>query len=280
MSDAFQQLQDELNRLNAAYREKLPEKVVALEVVWVAVCREPEKTEFLENFHLKVHSLAGSGATYGLPDVSAAARKLEQVLKGVIQHTTEGFAQKKDEIQVLFNDLKRVVGELDNNPAPLTMPLLDPLPAPAPVPPIAEIKLLRRRVTDYLNAELPLPQDNLIAGSPEDLIGLKKEPDKHNIWLIEDAETSRENAGYQLGYFGYEVTRFPNLGRIPEQAFKQPPAAVIINLTDPQIQLNSEAEVAQLNRFNRAAVPLIFISGLTDLETRLNAVRKGEKPTS
>ncbi|MBN9389349.1 MAG: diguanylate cyclase [Chloroflexi bacterium] len=275
MSDAFQQLQDELNRLNAAYREKLPEKIAALENTWAEVRREPEKTELLENFHLKAHSLAGSGATYGLPDVSAAARKLEQVLKGIIQHTTGGLDQKQDEIQLLFDDLKKVVGELDNDSPPITMPLFDPVPVP--VPSSAENTPLRRRSTDYLTPDLPLPQDGPVSAPLEARTAPKKETDKRNIWLIEGEESSRENGGYQLGYFGYEVTRFPNLVQIPEQAFKQLPAAVIINLTDPQKQLNSQDEVAQLHRFNRAEVPLIFISALTDLETRLDAVRKGGK---
>lgn len=275
MSDTFQQLQDELNRLNAAYREKLPEKIASLEDAWAMVRREPEKGEALENFHLKVHSLAGSGATYGLPELSAAARKLELVLKSIIQNKTDSLAEKKDEIQLLFNDLKKVVLEVEGSNAAAPMPPLDLQTNPVPSRSTPADKMPRRRSTDFLRPEPP--PETLVTGRPEDRKPLYKEIDRRQIWLIENDGTNRDSAGYQLAYFGYEVARFPDLARIPERTFQQLPAAVIFDLTDPRKQLNSEAELAQLKRFNEAGVPLIFLSALTDLETRLDAVRKGGK---
>jgi diguanylate cyclase (GGDEF)-like protein len=266
MSDLFQQLQDELDKLNAAYREKLPDKIAAMEEAWAEVRREPGRTEFLTNFHLKVHSLAGSGATYGLPSLSTAARKLEMALKDLLQGEMTGFDRKKSAIQFLFDDLKYTVAGLAPDGA---LPLAEPKP-----PPVVKTLVPKRRATDRL--EYPFPVDGAAPGKETDNKELNnKEVDKRSIWLIEDDETGRESAGYQLGYFGYRVTHFQSLARIPDQAFNRLPAALIFDLTDRKKQLDAPAELAQIKRINEARVPIVFISDLADLDTRLDAVRKG-----
>ncbi len=270
MNDPFQQLQDELAELNKAYREKLPGKICALEEAWEEVRQAPEQIEVLKNFHLKVHSLAGSGATYGLPELSASARKLELALNDLIQAEMAGFDRKKGAIQLLFDELKLTVAELAPSGAPAPVEPGPTLPEPAPV---IEAPVPRRRASDCP------ANPSLKEGEPPS--HCEKSPYKEiynrSIWLIEAGEADRESAGYQLSYFGYRVNRFQSLTHIPDEAFGQLPAALIFDLADPQKQLDTPAELAQIKRFNKAAVPLIFLSEHADLETRLDAVRKGGK---
>src|SRR4051812_30021090 len=98
MVDPLQQLHIELEKLNQAYRERLPEKISALEEEWAKVLQSAGQNEPLKDFHLKVHSLSGSGATYGLPVLSTAARKLELALKDLIQNEAADFEQNKSNI--------------------------------------------------------------------------------------------------------------------------------------------------------------------------------------
>lgn len=264
MSDPVQQLQAELAKLNIAYREKLPEKIAALEKNWAEVQQEPDKIENIKSFHLKVHSLAGSGATYGLPDLSISARKLELALKDLLVAEMVGFTGKKTAIQFLFDDLKDNVRSL--MPGSPKIP-----PSSSPVESAPSAPLPRRRATDHL--QFISFDDGMFDGEET----LNKEVDNRLIWLIEDEADSPESAGYQLAYFGYRVKRFQHLSDIPDLAFKQLPTALIVDLTDPPKQLDTPSELAQIKRCNDADVPLIFVTHMADLETRLDAVRKGGK---
>jgi HPt (histidine-containing phosphotransfer) domain-containing protein len=76
--------EDELKRtiakLHAGYAAQLPGTVAQMEDLWrrlVAVEIPPSQ---LADLARMAHSIAGSGATFGLPDASRAARELELFL--------------------------------------------------------------------------------------------------------------------------------------------------------------------------------------------------------
>lgn len=76
--------QQQLALLRQKFSADLPGRVSVLEDDWLALRRgmDPER---LARLHRGVHSLAGSGATFGLPEVSRAARALEAPLKDLVQ---------------------------------------------------------------------------------------------------------------------------------------------------------------------------------------------------
>lgn len=255
MVDPYQQLQAELDKLNQAYRERLPEKIATLAAAWAKVVESPGQPANLEDFHLKVHSLAGSGATYGLPVLSIAARRLEKTLKDLIQSGPAGFDQQKAEIQALFEALQAVAAN-PTTPPPPDQALSGPSENPPPP--------LRGRANRRPSAA---PRET----------SLNKQVENRLIWLIEDDREMAESLAHQLGYFGYEVVSFSQASQISETDFKRLPAALIFDLNHTQEQLNDPVEAAQIGRFKQAEVPLVFISAFTDLENRLEAVRLGGK---
>ncbi|MDB5078759.1 MAG: response regulator receiver modulated diguanylate cyclase [Chloroflexi bacterium] len=265
MGDPFQELQDELDKLNQAYRERLPEKIRVLETTWAKVLQFPTQGEFLQEFHLKVHSLTGSGATYGLPVLSDASRKLELALKDLIITGMVDFDLKKDSIQALLKGLKEIAtGPVQLAPGPdlpeaPSIPEETPLPAEASPtsPPDRPLKI--KNYVDLNSQIVTKPVENRV------------------IWLIEDDQAMSESLRHQLGYFGYEVTCFDRTSTISEIAFNQLPVAVIFDLTNSKEQLNDLGEKGQTQRFKMAGVPLVFISAFTDLDSRLEAVRVGGK---
>lgn len=276
MVDPMQQLHAELEKLNQAYRERLPEKITTLEGAWAVVLHSAGQIEPLKDFHLKVHSLSGSGATYGLPVLSAASRKLELALKDLIQNEAADFEEKKATIEVLFEALK-IVALHPNQPA--NSPEVEPTP-PAEIAPADPS--LRRRSTDQLNPDNPaLIEKVALPAAPEELeavdLNLNKEIDNRLIWLIEDDPETAESVGHQLGYFGYKVAFFNRLTNIQESDLNKLPAAMVFDLNNPSEQLNEPTENEQIQRFKQAEIPLVFISPFTDLETRLEAVRFGGK---
>lgn len=84
MSNLAAELQEKLKSLAATYAERLPEKINKIEKVWQRFQKE-RNTNDLEILHRMVHSLTGSGKTFGFAELSIKARILEQNLKRVIQ---------------------------------------------------------------------------------------------------------------------------------------------------------------------------------------------------
>ncbi len=69
-----------LQALTEVYAAELPAKVREIEALWQRMPEEGEGAQAKEML-LLVHKLAGSGATFGFPEVSAAAHLLELALK-------------------------------------------------------------------------------------------------------------------------------------------------------------------------------------------------------
>src|SRR6185436_13525703 len=64
-----------MRELRVWYRDRLPARIAALEAARTALeARDPEALESLRRI---AHMLHGSGATYGFPEISEAARRLE-----------------------------------------------------------------------------------------------------------------------------------------------------------------------------------------------------------
>lgn len=70
-----------LEALRAGYRERLPQRWAEVEAAWAAVRRDPGP-EALEALRALAHGLAGAAGSYGLPEVSAAARVVDESIRG------------------------------------------------------------------------------------------------------------------------------------------------------------------------------------------------------
>lgn len=81
-------LQAQLDVLREAYAAKLDDKIAQVDCAWKDYLAQqvgPSQREALTLVHRLAHSLAGSGATFGFPAVSDAARRAEIVFKALLQ---------------------------------------------------------------------------------------------------------------------------------------------------------------------------------------------------
>ena len=74
-----------LKALNDAYAAQLPEKFVQLEQAWNQLPIDEWHEEGFQSLHHMLHSLTGSGKTFGFPALSDVARSLEAELKRLAQ---------------------------------------------------------------------------------------------------------------------------------------------------------------------------------------------------
>jgi len=75
-----------MDDLRTYFAARLPVRLGEIEAAWRETVRQDWSgvdAEALRRFHRLVHSLAGSGATFGYPEVSRAARELERFVEPV-----------------------------------------------------------------------------------------------------------------------------------------------------------------------------------------------------
>lgn len=98
-------LQAKLKVLCDAYASQLPEKLRQIEQAWSKLPRDEWDEEGFQTLHRMVHSLTGSGKTFGFDLLSDVARHLEDCLKQIVQaQAAPGEGQRK-RIQVLLSEL-------------------------------------------------------------------------------------------------------------------------------------------------------------------------------
>ncbi len=79
----FQNLGKEFQKLRAEFRGSMPAKITRLRSLWARVdCDEPD-ADALEILRRELHTMTGSGGTFGLPQVSKAAAAAEACLEGL-----------------------------------------------------------------------------------------------------------------------------------------------------------------------------------------------------
>ncbi len=109
MSDNKKRSPDEqLAALRMTFYKQLPEKLAHIEQTWKAVEQSLNDADIKE-LHRSVHSLTGSGGTFGANDISQAAREMEVLLKSIITAGGKVDAVLRRQISDRVAHLKQVV---------------------------------------------------------------------------------------------------------------------------------------------------------------------------
>ncbi len=99
----------ELQALQEAYVEELPQRLEAIAACWNHLCEQGWEQKALKQMNLLVHKLAGSGSTFGFPDLSEKSRHIEQGLKAWLASGTVPGEAERRQIQVLLSQLDGLV---------------------------------------------------------------------------------------------------------------------------------------------------------------------------
>jgi DNA-binding response OmpR family regulator len=102
VSKTFQQLKE----MQQDYAARLPVKISELEQIWERIQHQSNAKKDLALLHRKVHSLSGSGTTFGFKEISAYARNLELLLDMIIVEGEKTIPQRKNKINELLDNLR------------------------------------------------------------------------------------------------------------------------------------------------------------------------------
>src|SRR6185436_6167740 len=94
-------VQAQLLQLRKKYGLALPQKAAALDTAFAPVFAGPWEEVACTTAYRLVHSLAGSSGTYGYPDVSGIARRLEGLIKQSVEARASLEAALKAEAESL-----------------------------------------------------------------------------------------------------------------------------------------------------------------------------------
>jgi diguanylate cyclase (GGDEF)-like protein len=100
-------IQEQLRALRETYAVQLPGKLEEIDTHWQMLSGGEWDSATAEVLHRLTHSLAGSGSTFGFPELGEVSRSIEQLLKACLQ---EGLAPEKEQstrIEALLSELRR-----------------------------------------------------------------------------------------------------------------------------------------------------------------------------
>ncbi|MGD2090863.1 MAG: response regulator [Candidatus Aminicenantes bacterium] len=88
------------------YASRLPGKITELEQIWERIQRRGDSREDLDLLRRKVHTLSGSGATFGFKEISEYARQMELLVDMIISEGEKTIIQRKDKINELLDNMR------------------------------------------------------------------------------------------------------------------------------------------------------------------------------
>jgi HPt (histidine-containing phosphotransfer) domain-containing protein len=91
--------------LREYFSERLPHRLREVEEAWRDVRESGWGEEPVRRLHRLAHSLAGTGSTFGFPDVSATSRRLEALLLAAVEDGAPPPAAER--IEELLEELRR-----------------------------------------------------------------------------------------------------------------------------------------------------------------------------
>ena len=96
----------QLREMQQDYASRLPGKIIELEQIWGRVQRQSDTGKDLADFRRKVHSLSGSGATFGFKQIGEYARQLELLVDMIIVEGEKTINLRKNKINELLDDMR------------------------------------------------------------------------------------------------------------------------------------------------------------------------------
>jgi CheY-like chemotaxis protein len=102
------ELTAKLKMLSDAYVAQLPEKFAQMDEAWNRLPRAAWDEEGFYALHRMVHSMTGSGKTFGLSGLSDVARNLEHYLKLIAQEKTAPNEEQRNHILSMMAELRQV----------------------------------------------------------------------------------------------------------------------------------------------------------------------------
>lgn len=240
-------LQAKLKIISAGYAAKLPEKLGQIEQAWEQLPLDRWDEEGFQALHRMVHSLTGSGKTFGFALLSDVARSLEDYLKQIAQAKAVPKEEQRNRIRILLSELQQVA-----------------LPQDAP------------NILGGVAVAQPAKQTvSLVTDDESTALRYWCPVSSNRIFVVEDEPALAELMKVQLSYFGYEVSVFDTLAEFRLAMQSRPDVVVLMDVTFPESANGGIETMKEIQRGRSTPAPVIFLTAHDEFATRLEAARAG-----
>lgn len=135
------------------------------------------------------------------------------------------------------------------------------------------ITLLRQTTASTVLVDQKAPIDAIAVAAPKEPVATEE----RLVLLVDDDQRLAELIALDLGRFGYRSHILSSPDRLEGAVREWAPCAIIMDVVFPDDPSGGPKAVAQLGKALDRLPPTIFLSGNSDIATRLQAVRAGGK---
>jgi diguanylate cyclase (GGDEF)-like protein len=228
-----------LEKLKGDYKAQLPQKISAIANEWqsLIVKWDPEN---IVKLHRNIHSLIGTSGTFGFGDISKTARKLEELLKTLLE--------QKDAHYTINPHLAQTANKIIATLFELTQATITN-------------KLINTEAYSELQKQLsqPLPSGTVA----QDIL----------IYYFDTEAAAPELLVQNLMSYGFKSKHFRTVDSLLDAIHHKKPSLIIIDLMMPEIDLEGVFELA--HNFVKIGIKVFIFSGKDDFISRLHSVRAG-----
>lgn len=228
---------EKLEALKRKYLLQLPERTAELERYYAQWVSNRNNKEALAACRNSVHKLAGSGATFGLDELSRQAARAEDILKTIQEGIQSPDSTNIEELDQVFRQLS----------------------AAAPQPPLEE-----------LNENGPVEEKSRDQASPP----TQGKP-KPIIYLMLDHPELNQDFSVQLENFGYEVSLVKALQELPDRINKSEHHVLVADIRLLELVEDAAATLKGYKKEYASQLSILYFSEYDSFELRLQGIRAG-----
>lgn len=95
-----------MEKLQQSYAEQLPDKIDNIEKLWSSILHFGYDRTRMSELRRQIHSLAGSGKTFGFEDITNSARELESLVDVILAEGNSGMESLREKINMMMDNLR------------------------------------------------------------------------------------------------------------------------------------------------------------------------------
>lgn len=237
-----QTARERIAKLRAAFLEQLPARIDKARSLLEQITTEPESQTIKAELHRLLHSLKGTGRSFGFRELGLAASLGEALLAKLIEAPADRHHAD------WLGELSRCLAELETTTAALC-------------------RQGGSGIEDDPGFCLP------VSAEPDGLAGDEKR--RRLVYLCDDEPLVLEQLACQLGCFGYETESFTEPAMLYAAALRRQPDAVVMDINFPQGEQAGTDALEALKGQTSRPIRSIFLSSRDDFAARLAAVKAG-----
>lgn len=240
MNDRSSSVRSKIAQLGVKFVEQLPGRLSEARRHFDAVRANPNDREAAVSLHRFLHSIKGTGNSFGFTDLGAVAGKGEYLAGQLLESPANATPEFWLDLDECLSNMGLCIEALQT---------------------VGDATSQGCKISSF-----DLPPDSRPA---------QEENKDRLVYVCDDEPLQAECLGEQLRCFGYQAVLFNNTADFRQAALKEQPAAVIMDIMFPE-GYSAGAEVLIDLRVNHGIFfPAVFISGRRDFNARLHAIRAG-----